>query len=225
MSTRDEQISQPPPAPTITYPEQGSTTGLATLLLGSGIPDALVQVWNIENTHSLGAGKVSANGRWAFSISGAQAQGQQRIHAHQTYAGNTSQWSDERAYEVRLRPAIDVPLVLEPIEGAQVDAPPVFSGDVTRAEGFVSIFDLDTGLEIARARVESDQKWATPAEHRLPVGQYRISAVHNIAGDTSDWGRVRTFTVAARTGDELLGVARLRALTQNALRKISSIWR
>lgn len=201
MSTRDEHISQPVPAPTITYPAQGSTTGPATLLLGSGIPNALVQVWNIENTHSLGAGRVSAKGRWAFSISGAQPQGPHRIHAHQTYESTTSQWSDKREYEVRLRPDIDVPLVLEPIEGAQLEKPPLFSGDVTRAEGFVSIFDLDTGVEIARAGVDSDRQWKTPAAPLLPVGQYRISAVHNIAGETSDWGRVRTFTVAAQTGD------------------------
>ncbi|WP_174823823.1 hypothetical protein [Pseudomonas moraviensis] len=177
MSTGDEHISQPVPAPIIAYPAEASTTGPATLLLGSGIPDALVQVWNIENTDLLGAGQISANGRWAFSINGVQAQGQQKIHAHQTYAGTTSEWSDERGYEVRLRPEIDVPVVVEPIEGAQVDTPLMFSGDVTRAKGFVSIFDLDTGLEIARAAVESDRKWQTPAAHSLAVGQYRISAV------------------------------------------------
>ncbi|WP_185776689.1 hypothetical protein [Pseudomonas fluorescens] len=225
MSTRDEHMPQPAPAPTITYPEEASTTGPATLLLGSGMPDALVQVWNIENTQSLGAGLVSAKGRWAFSISGAQAPGQQKIHAHQTYAGITSEWSDERGYEVRLRPEIDVPGVFVPLEGAEVNAPLLLSGDVTRAEGFVSIFDLDTGLEIARAAVESDRKWQTPAAHSLAVGQYRISAVHNIAGQVSDWGRVRTFTVVAEASEGLFDFARLRAFIQNALRKISSIWR
>lgn len=223
MSTRDEQTSQP--APTITYPKEASTTGPATLLLGSGIPNAQVQVWNTENTRLLGAGQVSTNGRWAFSISGVQAPGQQRIHAHQTYAGITSEWSEERGYEVRLRPEIDVPVVVEPIEGAQVDATLVFSGDVTRAEGFVSIFDLDTGLEIARAGVANDRKWTTPAAHSLTVGQYRISTVHNIAGQVSDWGRVRTFTVVAEASEGLFDFARLRTFIQNALRKISSIWR
>lgn len=225
MSTCDEPISQPAPAPTITYPEEASTTGPVTLLLGSGIPHALVQVWDIENTHSLGEGLVSANGRWAFSINGVQAQGQQRIHARQTYAGITSEWSEERGYEVRLRPEIDVPVVVEPIEGAQVDTPLMFSGDVTRAEGFVSIFDLDTGLEIAKAAVGSDRKWQTPAAPSLALGQYRISAVHNIAGQVSDWGRVRTFAVVAEASEGLFDFARLRAFIQNALRKISSIWR
>jgi len=223
MSTRDEQISQP--GPTITYPKEASATGPATLLLGSGIPNAQVQVWNTENTHLLGAGQVSTNGRWAFSINGVQAPGQHRIHAHQTYAGITSEWSEERGYEVRLRPEIDVPGVVEPIEGAQVDTPLMFSGDVTRAEGFVSIFDLDTGLEIARAAVQSDRKWQTPAAPSLAVGQYRISAVQNIAGQVSDWGRVRTFAVVAEASEGLFDFARLRAFIQNALRKISSIWR
>ena len=94
-----------------------------------------------------------------------------------------------------------------------------------RAEGFVSIFDLDTGLEIARAAVESDRKWQTPAAPSLAVGQYRISAVHNIAGKVSDWGRVRTFAVVAEASESLSDFARLRAFIQNALRKISSIWR
>ncbi|MBF6032874.1 hypothetical protein H8F23_06400 [Pseudomonas sp. P155] len=194
MSMPDEQNTQPAP-PTITLPEEGSTTGPATLLLGSGIPGALVQVWNIENTHSLGGGQVSANGRWAFSISGAQFPGQQGIRAHQTWQGIKSDWSEERKYTVRLRPDIDVPVISEPQEGAQVDAVPVFSGDVTQATGFVNIFDLDTGLEIARANVDSTRQWRTQVTQPLPAGQCRTSAVHNIDGKVSDWGRVRTFTV------------------------------
>lgn len=198
MSTCDKTNTQSVPPPTITYPEEGQKTGVATLFLGSGIPGALVQVWNIENTHSLGEGRVSANGRWAFSISGAQSTGPQGIRAHQTWEGITSEWSEERRYTVLLRPAIDVPVVVEPKEGAQVSTVPVFSGDVTKAEGFVSIIDLDTGEMIAKADVDSLKQWSEQVTKPLPPGPHRISAIHNINGNLSDWVRVRTFTVIAK---------------------------
>ncbi|WP_456023604.1 hypothetical protein [Pseudomonas protegens] len=197
MSTTDKPNRQPVPPPTITYPEEGKKTGVATLFLGSGIPGALVQVWNIENTHSLGGGQVSANGRWAFSFSGAQSPGQQGIRAHQTWEGIKSDWSEERSYTVLLRPEIDVPVVFEPQEGAQVDAISVYSGDVTQATGFVNIIDLDTGVMIATADVDPLKQWCTQVTKPLPPGLHRISAIHNVNGNVSDWGRVRTFTVTA----------------------------
>jgi hypothetical protein len=198
MSTTDKPNRQPVPPPTITYPEEGKKTGVATLFLGSGIPGALVQVWNIENTHSLGGGQVSANGRWAFSFSGAQSSGQQVIRAHQTWEGIKSDWSEERSYTVLLKPELDAPVIFEPKEGAQVDAIPVFSGDVTEAEGFVSIIDLDTGEVIANADVDPLKQWLTQVTKPLPPGPHRISALHNIKGTLSDWVRVRTFTVTAK---------------------------
>ncbi|MFI8222832.1 hypothetical protein [Pseudomonas sp. NPDC085632] len=191
--------SNPPPAPpTITLPEEGSTTGVATLLLGSGIPDALVQVWSIEYGNALGGGKVSANGRWAFSIGGAQSTGEQGIHARQTWEGVPSEWSAERRYTVVLRPEINVPVVFEPEEGEQVNTLPFFSGDVTQAEGFVNIIDLDTNKVIAKADVDTLKRWRAQVTKPLAPGLHRTSAIHNIDGKVSDWGRVRTFTVTAK---------------------------
>ncbi|WP_242204626.1 MULTISPECIES: hypothetical protein [unclassified Pseudomonas] len=195
MTTTDKPNTQPVPPPTITYPEEGKKTGVATLFLGSGIPGALVQVWNAEESHSLGGGQVSAKGRWAFSFSGAQFTGEHRIKARQEVEGVMSDWSEERKYEAFLFPPINIPVVKEPEEEAKVDAVPVFRGDVTKPIGIVSIIDLDTDLEIARAGVDSEKQWHTQVTHPLPEGRYRISAVHNINGELSDWGRVRTFTV------------------------------
>jgi hypothetical protein len=198
MSTPDKSNKQPVPPPTITYPEEGKKTGVATLFLGSAIPGAQVQVWNIANTHLLGSGHVSANGRWAFSFSGAQSPGQQGIHAHQTWQGVTSEWSEERSYTVLLQPAIDVPVIFEPKEGAQVNTVLALSGDVTKAAGVVSLIDLDTGEMIANADVDSFKQWRTQVTKPLPPGPHQISAIHNINGEFSDWVRVRTFTVIAK---------------------------
>lgn len=197
MSTRDEQNPQSVPAPTIIFPEEGGHTGPVTLMLGDGMPNAMVQVWDSTHTDLLGGGQVSADGRWAFTINGAQPQGSHGIQARQTLAGVTSDWSEVRQYNVKLRPDIDVPVVLEPREGEPADAVPEFSGEVTQAAGFVSIFNLDTGMEIARADVDNDRRWYTQVTQPLVAGQYRTSAVHNVEGKVSDWGRVRTFTVSA----------------------------
>ncbi len=195
MSTPCKPNTQSVPPPTITYPEEDKKTGVATLFLGSGIPGALVQVWNIQETDSLGGGQVSANGRWAFSFSGAQSPGKHGIKARQEVEGVMSGWSAERKYEVFLRPPINIPIVMEPEEEAEADAVPVFYGDVTQPIGIVSIINLDTDLEIARASVDSEMQWHTQATAPLAEGRHRISAIHNINGELSDWGRVRTFTV------------------------------
>ncbi|WP_435035316.1 hypothetical protein [Pseudomonas neuropathica] len=195
MSTPDKPDTEPFP-PTITFPEEGKETGVATLFLGSGTPEALVQVWNIEETYSLGGGKVSANGRWAFSFSGAQYPGEHGIKAPQEVKGEMSDWSDVRSYTVVLRPEIEVPVVFEPKEGAQVNTTPFFSGNVTKIGGFVSIFNLDTGKEIAQAKVDN-LRWSAQVTEPLPLGLCRTSAIHNIVGTVSDWSRVRTFTVTA----------------------------
>ncbi|CAI8833824.1 MULTISPECIES: hypothetical protein [Pseudomonas] len=197
MSTPDKPNTQPVPPPTITYPEKDKNTGVATLFLGSGIPGALVQVWDIEETHSLGGGQVSKNGRWAFSFSGAQSSGEHGIKARQEVEGVESGWSEERKYKVHLRPPINIPVVMEPEEEAEVDAVPDFYGDVTQPTGIVSIIDLDNDLEIARADVDSEKQWHTQPTLPLKEGRYRISAIHNINGKLSDWGRVRTFTVTS----------------------------
>jgi hypothetical protein len=197
MSTRDEQDPQSVPAPTIIFPDEDAHTGPVTLMLGDGMPNAMVQVWDSAHTYSLGSGQVSADGRWAFTINGAQPQGPHGIQAHQTFAGVTSDWSEVRKYNVKLRPDIAPPVVLKPREGEPADVVPEFSGEVTQATGIVSIVDLDTRLEIARAYVDSDRRWFTQVTQPLAAGQYRTSAVHNIRGETSDWGRVRTFTVSA----------------------------
>ena len=195
MSTPYKPNTQSVPPPTITYPEENKKTGVATLFLGSGIRGALVQVWNNAETHSLGGGLVSANGRWAFSFSGAQLPEDHLIKARQEVEGVMSGWSEVRKYTVLLRPPINIPVVVEPEEEAEVDAVPVFYGDVTQPTGIVSIINLDNDLEIARANVDSEMQWHTQPTLPLKEGRYRISAIHNIDGNLSDWGRVRTFTV------------------------------
>ncbi|MNB54714.1 hypothetical protein D3C87_920940 [compost metagenome] len=202
MSTPDKPNTQPVPPPTITYPEEDKNTGVATLFLGSGIPGALVQVWNVEETHSLGGGQVSAKGRWAFSFSGAQFPGEHRIKARQEVDGVMSGWSEVRKYKALLVPPVNIPIVMGPEEEAEVDAVPVFYGNVTKPIGIVSIIDLDTDLEIARASVDSEMQWHTQATPPLTKGRYRISAIHNINGELSDWGRVRTFTVITEDKDK-----------------------
>jgi hypothetical protein len=194
MSTPDKPVTEPVP-PTIEFPKEGKETGVATLFLGNGKVGAMVQVWNTEETHSLGGGQVSESGRWAFSFSGAQSPGEHGIKARQEVEGVMSGWSEERKYKVLLRPPINIPVVMEPEEEAEVDAVPVFRGDVTQPIGRVSIIDLDNGLEIASADVDSEMHWHTQPTLPLKEGRYRISAVHNINGKLSDWGRVRTFTV------------------------------
>ena len=195
---------EPWPAPYVTYPEAGETCKPSTLLLGSGIPGADVEVWSSDETQLHGKGKINENGRWAFSVSGDLEHGTQVIKACQTYRETVSIWSNDRSFDVDLESGLDVPAIAEPREGKVLDKAVIIKGDVQHPAGMVDIIDLDKDLWIAYALVNPQGKWATEKPVRFSVGEHRISAIHRADGKKSDWARVRTFTVigARKTGKQ-----------------------
>ncbi|MFJ5238157.1 hypothetical protein ACIP86_15710 [Pseudomonas neuropathica] len=188
---------EPWPAPYMTYPEQGETRKPSTLLLGSGIPEADVEVWSSDETQLHGKGKINKNGRWAFSVSGDLAVGLHVIKARQTYNDVESSWSEDRSFAVDLKSGLDVPAIAEPREGEALGQPVIIKGDVQQPGGMVDILDLDRDLWIAYAVVDAKGHWATEKPVSFSLGEHRISAIQRVSGKKSDWARVRTFTVVA----------------------------
>lgn len=188
---------EPWPAPYVTYPAQGEIGKPSTLLLGSGIPDADIEVWSNDETQLHGQGKINKNGRWAFSVSGDLEQGTHVFKARQTYMEMVSHWSNDRSFEVDLESGLDVPAIAQPREGQTLDKAVIIQGDVRQPGGMVDIIDLDRDLWIAYAVVNQQGKWATEKPVKFSVGEHRVSAIHRANGKKSDWARVRTFTIIA----------------------------
>jgi hypothetical protein len=194
--TQQQARTQPWPEPTMTYPEEGEICKPSTLLLGSGIPEADVEVWSSDETRLHGKGRINKNGRWAFSVSGDLAAGPHVIKARQTYNEVESSWSEDRSFDVDLEAGLDVPAISEPREGDPLDQPVIFKGDAQQPEGIVDILDLDKGLWIAYAVVDSKRRWVTETPVSFSLGEHRVSAIQRVNGKKSDWARMRTFTVS-----------------------------
>ncbi|PTT29408.1 hypothetical protein [Pseudomonas sp. HMWF021] len=194
--TQQQALLEPWPAPYMIYPEPGEIRKPSTLLLGSGIPEADVEVWSSDETQLHGKGRINKNGRWAFSVSGDLAAGPHVIKARQTFNEVESSWSEHRSFDVDLEAGLDVPAISEPREGESLDQPVIFKGDARQPGGMVDILDLDRDLWIAYAVVDTEGHWVTETPVSFSLGEHRISAIQRVNGKKSDWARMRTFTVS-----------------------------
>jgi hypothetical protein len=188
---------EPWAAPFMAYPEQNKVVGPATLLLGSGIPNAGIEVWSSDEKQLHAKGKINKNGRWAFSTSGDLSLGTCVIKARQTYEDVDSVWTDDRTFEVDVEAAGNVPAIAEPREGQELGKTVILKGDVPVPHGMVDLFDLIQQKWITYALVDENGQWTANEAVVFPAGKQQVSAIHRVGGKISDWARVRTFTVTA----------------------------
>lgn len=188
---------EPWAAPFIAYPERNKVVGPATLFLGSGIPEATVEVWSSDGKQLHAHGKINQNGRWALSASGDLSPGPSVIKARQTYENIDSVWSDDRAFKVEVEAGDKVPAIAEPREGQELDKAVTLKGDVSAPHGMVDLFDLIQQKWITYAPVDQKGQWTTDQAVVFSAGKQQVSAIHRIDGQVLDWARVRTFTVTA----------------------------
>lgn len=185
---------QPPP-PQVRKPVADYIAGPATLLQGVGVPNAFVQVWNLEQTQLLGEGDVDGAGRWVFSVKENLSEGLYEIRARQTYLQQTSEWTAPLTFNVVRQLPVNAPTIDEPKEGAKVGSHPTFSGEGQDPGYSISVVDLATNNLIAFGLVQDDGKWSLKSSVALPAGPNKISALQRFKSDTSDWALVRSFEV------------------------------
>lgn len=191
---KNRSDTTPWPAPSISHPQTNTTTGPATILLGTGIPIASIEVRNLDETQLLANGEVDMNGRWALNFSVLLSAGTHLIKARQIFDGTPSLWTDELRFQVEPELGRDVPVINQPQEGG-VSNESKFEGIALHNRGIVDIFNLNTFLWIANAPVGSDGHWATSASSPLPAGKHQITAIYRVDGKASDWARIRTFSI------------------------------
>lgn len=221
MSNGHESGSQPVVL-TIVFPFEGSKTAGRPHFFGTGPAGGLVEIWDASENFHYASGPISSDGRWTVDVFEELPPGPHRIRAR-VIAGTTSDWSADRSFEVTATD--DAPVIVSPEENQRVSDVVTFEGTVPREGGYVDIVDLNNGRHLAEVIVEADRTWFTQLTNIDAAQQQRICASHRLSGIASNWSRVRTFTVLVEAHEGLFDFARLRAFYQNALRKISSIWR
>ncbi|MFH0023369.1 hypothetical protein ACFZAC_17415 [Pseudomonas fluorescens] len=206
----------------IVFPFEGSKTARRPHLFGTGQAGGLIEIWDARENFHYASGPIDADGRWTVDVFEELSPGPHRIRAR-VIAGTTSDWSADRAFEVTATD--DAPVIVSPEEHENVSDVVTFTGTVPREGGYVDIVDLNNGRHLAEVIVEADRTWFTQLTDIDAAQQHRICASHRLSGIASNWSRVRTFTMLVEAREGLFDFARLRAFYQNALRKISSIWR
>ncbi|WP_192563830.1 hypothetical protein [Pseudomonas gozinkensis] len=195
MSNPSSANQQPIPAPVNTLPADQAIVGSRTIFMGTGAPTAFIEVRDSKQQQSYGEGYVNKNARWVFSAKSVMLPGNYQIQTRQTLNNETSAWSAPRSFTVVVPMKIEAPEIAQPQEGEQTDASPVFSGKAYQNGGAVDLFDMNANQLLVSASVLPDGSWRTQALQPLPVGEHRISALHRVAGDVSDWALLRTFSV------------------------------
>ncbi|WP_137215390.1 hypothetical protein [Pseudomonas sp. CFBP13508] len=210
-----------PGLPTIVFPFEGGKTARRPVLFGTGPAGGLIEIWDAGENFHYASGPIGSDERWTVDVFEEIAPGLHQIRAR-VIAGAASEWSAPRSF--RANATDDAPVINLPGESEQVSDVVTFQGTVPRAGGYVDIVDLNDGHHLAQVRVEPDMTWFTQLTG-LGARVHRVSVNHRLGGVASNWAGVRTFTVVAEASEGLFDFARLRAFIQNALRKISSIWR
>ncbi|MFJ4194839.1 hypothetical protein [Pseudomonas sp. NPDC089534] len=192
---RSFNVVQLSSAPAFMLPESGSTVGPATLLLGTGVPNALVEVWAVTPTEMhLGNGYAGQNGRWLFNAAVPLPAGLVGIRARQTLDGSTSPWSSTRQLNVNPNPVIPAPQIDLPKEGAQTGPMPELRGQGS-AGLQIDLFDLQTDTLLATTQTNGAGAWFAQPREPLRPGRQMISVKQREGNDISDWALLRTFEV------------------------------
>lgn len=220
MSSGHSSDAQPG-LPTIVFPFEDGKTARCLVLFGTGPAGGLIEIWDAGGNFHYASGPIGSDERWTVEVFEEIAPGPHQIRAR-VIAGAASDWSAIRSF--RVNATDDAPVIDLPEESEQLRDVVTFKGTVPRAGGYVDIVDLNDGRHLAQVRVGPDMTWFTQLTG-LGARVHRVSVNHRLDGVASNWAGVRTFTVVAEASEGLFDFARLRAFIQNALRKISSIWR
>ena len=162
---------QPPAAPVITAPDDGSTSDDNTpTVTGTGEPGATVTVR--KDGDVVGTATVDGNGSWQLPPSTEPvADGTYRLSATQTdQAGNTSAVAEvDFTIDTEALP----PVIVKPAEGSRANATPIVAG--TGEPGATVTVRMD-GAMVGTAPVRGDGNWDLALTAPLADGEHKVTA-------------------------------------------------
>jgi WD40 repeat protein len=205
--------NRPPAVPELVAPADGATVSpTPTLRVRLSDPDndqvqAVIEVYRgTDKVHTLETGLVASGSEASVSVDPPLAAGSYSWRARaRDSAGNTSDWSNTRAFTVQPPPNNRPPAVPElvaPADGATVSPAPTLrvrlsDPDNDQVQAVIEVRDasgvvrtLETGL------VASGSEASVSVDPSLAAGSYSWRArARDSAGNTSDWSNTRAFTV------------------------------
>jgi WD40 repeat protein len=205
--------NRPPAVPELLEPADGATVSpTPTLRVRLSDPDndqvqAVIEVYRgTDKVHTLETGLVASGSEASVSVDPPLTAGSYSWRARaRDSAGNTSDWSNTRAFTVQPPPNNRPPAVPElvaPADGATVSPTPTLrvrlsdpDGDQVQAvievyRGTDKVRTLETGL------VASGSEASVSVDPSLEVGDYTWRArAKDSAGNASEWSSARAFTV------------------------------
>jgi WD40 repeat protein len=216
--------NRPPAVPELVAPADGATVSpTPTLRVRLSDPDgdqvrAVIEVRNGSGVvRTLETGLVASGSEASVSVDPSLEVGDYTWRARaKDSAGNTSDWSNTRAFTVQTPPNNRPPAVPElvaPADGATVSPTPTLrvrlsdpDGDQVRAvievrNGSGVVRTLETGL------VASGSEASVSVDPSLEVGDYTWRArAKDSAGNESDWSSPRRLSIGANVPTRLVGI-------------------
>jgi WD40 repeat protein len=205
--------NRPPAVPELVAPADGATVSpTPTLRVRLSDPDndqvqAVIEVRNGSGVvRTLETGFVASGSEASVSVDPPLAAGSYTWRARaRDSVGNTSDWSNTRAFTVQPPPnnrPPAVPELLAPADGATVSPTPTLRVRLSDPDNdqVQAVIEVRSGSEVVRTLetglVASGSEASVSVDPPLAAGSYSWRArARDSAGNTSDWSNTRAFTV------------------------------
>ncbi len=185
--------TQPPVAPVVIAPANGSTTNDNTPTY-SGTAEAGSTVTVIVDGAVVGTTTADASGAWSFTPTAALADGSHTVKAHATDAvGNTGPDSSTNTFTVDTT-APAAPVVIAPANGSTTsNNRPTYSGTAEAGSTVTVIVD---GAVVGTTTANASGAWSFTPTAALADGSHTVKArATDAVGNTSADSNTNTFTV------------------------------
>jgi WD40 repeat protein len=216
--------NRPPAVPELVAPADGATVSPApTLRVRLTDPDndqvqAVIEISDASGVvRTLETGFVASGSEASVSVDPPLAAGSYSWRARaRDSAGNTSDWSNPRAFTVQTPPNNRPPAVPElvaPTDGATVSPAPTLRVRLSDPDGdqVQAVIEVRSGSGVVRTLktgfVASGSEVSVSVDPSLAAGDYTWRArAKDSAGNESDWTTSRRFSVAANVPTRLVGI-------------------
>jgi WD40 repeat protein len=217
--------NRPPAVPELLAPADGATVSPApTLRVRLADPDndqvqAVIEIYSgTDKVRTLETGSVASGSEASVAVDPSLEAGNYTWRARaRDSAGNTSDWSNPRAFTVEVPPPSNrppaVPELLAPADGATVSPAPTLrvrlsDPDNDQVQAVIEIYSgTDKVRTLETGSVASGSEASVSVDPPLTAGNYTWRArARDSAGNESDWSSPRRFSIVANVPTRLVGI-------------------